>query len=249
MRRFVGLFGMVVALCMVAMNCQAQFYPFEKGICKLPYQERFYSQDKEGKNALLVYLHPKKARGHNNETQDKVPAFIAIDHYLDSVGMKAILLAPQCEECRHWNEYSAPIGKYYSDVVKDFICDYARNHNVDMSRIYVMGESFGGSGVWRLVSDYPTLFAAAMPAVCSPKLSKLEKYVKLNKAANTPLCIVIGEKDKVYGPEVMAPHIEKLKEKGCDMKYIIMPSLSHGQACDRAFTTEALDWLLMHKKK
>lgn len=233
---------------MVLVSASAQEYVFHKGMLKLPYREKAYNANGEGKSMLVVYLHPRHARGHQNETQTKTVGYKAIDHYLDSVGTKAVLLAPQCEEARHWNEYSSPVGKFFSDVVWDFIEDYANHHDIDKRRIFVLGESFGGSGVWRLVTDYPGYFAAAMPAVCSPKLDRLEHYVNVKKAAKTPLCLIIGERDQVYGPQVMAPHIKTLTDKKCDLKTIILPGMRHQAACLNAYPTEALDWLFKHSK-
>ena len=242
---------MIFYFSIVVMGCNAQEYRFNKGFLKLPYQEKVFCSDKPTeKKMLVVYLHPYQARGHKNETQVNVPAYKSIVHYLDSVHANAVLLAPQCEEARHWNEYSSPIGKYLSDVVKDFIDDYTKSHrDIDKRCIFILGESFGGSGVWRLVTDYPGYFAAAMPAVCSPKLNRLEKYVSVKKAARTPLCLVVGEKDQIYSPKVMAPYIDELKKRNCDLKYIILPNLNHQAACIAAFTPEALDWLFSHTRK
>lgn len=242
---------MIFYFSIVVMGCNAQEYRFNKGMLKLPYQEKIFTSGQSvEKKMLVVYLHPYQARGHKNETQSKVPAYKAIAHYLDSVNADAVLLAPQCEEARHWNEYSSPIGKYLSDVVKDFIEDYANSHReIDKLRIFILGESFGGSGVWRLVTDYPNYFAAAMPAVCSPKLNRLERYVSVKKAARTPLCIVVGGKDQVYNPKVMEPYIDELKKRNCDLKYIILANLNHQAVCREAFTPEALDWLFSHTRK
>lgn len=238
--------AMMLLCC--SLQLSAQEFKYHNGTMRLPYKEVGFHQDKPGKSALVLYLHPRQARGHKNETQEKVKAYQMLAHYLDSVGMKAVLLAPQCEEARHWNEYSAPLGKYLSDVVKDFIDDYAANHDIDHTRIFALGESFGASGVWRLVTDYPTFFAAAMPAVCSPKLPDLHRFVSLKRAAKTPLCLVAGANDEVYGPQVMEEHVSELQKRKCDMKYIVMPGKKHYQACDSPFPTEGLDWLFGHKR-
>lgn len=242
-------FIIVAVLGILAQEMWGQEFRYQKGTLKLPYVERIYNAQANGESALVVYLHPRSARGHKNETQEKVSAFKMLDHYLDSVNMKAVLVAPQCEDTRHWNEYSAPIGKYLSDVVKDFIDDYANKHNIDKKRIFVMGESFGGSGVWRLVTDYPGYFAGAIPAVCSPKLDRLKSFVSLKKAAKTPLCVVVGEKDEVYGPNVMNPFVEELERKKCNLKYLILPGATHYNACNKPFPNEALDWIFSHQLK
>lgn len=228
---------------------EAQEYKYQHGSLRLPYTEAAYHQDKPGQSMLVLYLHPRQARGHNNDTQQTVKAYRQLAHYLDSAGVKAVLVAPQCEESRHWNEYSAPLGKYMSDVVKDFLDDYVANHtDIDPSRIFALGESFGASGVWRLVTDYPNYFAAAMPAVCSPKLDNLKRFVNIKKAAKTPLCLVAGENDEVYGPTVMAPYVAELQQRHCDLNYVILQGHKHYQACNAPFPTPALDWLFSHHR-
>lgn len=249
MSRFITkLLFLLYLLCIGTKSADAQEFKYYKGMLTMPYKETFFHQESSSGNALVIYLHPRSARGHNNETQERVAAYKILKNYLDASEMKAVLLAPQCEESRHWNEYSAPIGKYLSDVVKDLIDDYVSKHDIDKSRIYILGESFGASGVWRLVTDYPNFFAAAMPAVCSPKLKNLNKYVNIKKASKTPLCIVTGANDEVYGPEVMAPYIEELQSRKCDLNYVILPDANHYDACIRPFPTEALDWLFNHKQ-
>ena len=227
----------------------AQEYKYQHGSMRLPYKEAAFHQDMPGQSILVLYLHPRQARGHNNETQENVLAYRQLAHYLDSAGVKAVLLAPQCEESRHWNEYSSPLGKYLSDVVKDFLDEYIAGHaNIDPTRIYALGESFGASGVWRLVTDYTNYFAAAMPAVCSPKLDNLKRFVNLKKAAKTPLCLVAGENDEVYGPKVIEPYVDELKQRHCDINYVVLPNHKHYQACNAPFPTPALDWLFSHHR-
>ena len=248
LKRIVGLMMVAVVFFSNTLAVRAQEYKFQRGSLRLQYKEVVFHQDRAGKSALVLYLHPRQARGHLNETQETVAAYQMLAHYLDSVGMKAVLLAPQCEEARHWNEYKPPIGKYLSDVVKDCLDDYLAHHDIDPTRVYALGESFGASGVWRLVSDYPNFFAAAMPAICSPKLKNLKRFVSLGKAAKTPLCLVAGELDEVYGPQVMEPYVKQLQGKKCDMKYIVLPDKKHYEACANPFPVEGLDWLFRHSR-
>ena len=241
-----------VVLALLLFLCpswiEAQEFMYHNGTMRMPYREVKFHQQKEGKSALVIYLHPRSARGHNNDTQEKTGAFRQLAKYLEDHDMKAVLIAPQCEESRHWNEYSSPLGKYLSDVVKDLVDDYSTSHDIDPCRIYALGESFGGSGVWRLVTDYTDFFAAAMPAVCSPKLKDLKKFVNLKKCAKTPLCLVSGEKDEVYGPSVMAPYVEELTKRKCDLHNIVLPGKTHYQSCFSPFPEEGLDWLFRHKR-
>lgn len=244
MKRFAIIFCVVL---WATQNLLAQDFFYHNGTMRMPFREMKFGNGTE-RPALIVYLHPREARGSDNQKQTEGKAFQQIQNYLENAGQNAILLAPQCELSRHWNEYSSPLGKYLSNVVKDLIDDYVSKHEIDTHRIYILGVSFGGSGVWRLITDYPNYFAAAIPAVSHPKMNRLEKYVKLNKAAKTPICMVVGEKDTVYGPSVVDQYADKLRKQKCNLKYVLLHEMTHYQACDNAFPVEALDWLFQQKR-
>ncbi len=63
-------------------------------------------------------------------------------------------------------------GEYsYTRRLKSLVDEFAKGHDVDTSRIYVVGPSNGGYMAMRLASAYPRYFAANVP-VCAAYVLK-----------------------------------------------------------------------------
>lgn len=68
---------------------------------------------------------------------------------------------------------------------------------VDPNRIYILGFSAGGDGVYRLATVLADKFAAANMCAGHPG------NVKLSNLANVPMCLQVGEGDNFYGRNVL----------------------------------------------
>lgn len=77
---------------------------------------------------------------------------------------------------------------------------------VDPDRIYLMGGSMGGTGVWKMASAYPYLFAAVMPVAGNPDT------VDAALLANTPVYTVMGTGDNLMNIAPVTSFMERLKE-------------------------------------
>lgn len=77
---------------------------------------------------------------------------------------------------------------------------------MDPDRIYLMGGSMGGTGVWKMASAYPYLFAAVMPVAGNPDT------VDAALLANTPVYTVMGTGDNLMDIAPVTSFMERLKE-------------------------------------
>ena len=93
-------------------------------------------------------------------------AIHTMDKYLTEKGIDAMVFAPKCTKGNSW----ATISKHVYSMIESLVADY----NIDVSRIYLMGTSFGAQGGWALLSERPDLFAAAQLASAAPKQYVLE---------------------------------------------------------------------------
>lgn len=120
-------------------------------------------------------------------------------------------------------------------MIESLVADY----NIDVSRIYLMGTSFGAQGGWALLSERPDLFAAAQLASAAPKRYVLENVVK------TPIYFTLGEND-MDNPEDYKKTIRKFRKAGAEIEFKILSGLNHFQACNQAYTSESIEFLLKH---
>lgn len=113
-------------------------------------------------------------------------------------------------------------------------------NNFDTSRQYLYGESMGGEGVYRLLSDFPERFAGAI-TVGGYTLTKSAK-----KMAKTPLWIVVGASDEINSVDSnKAMYDSIVNAGGTSVRYTAYPNLSHVGGIEKARTdSELTKWLL-----
>lgn len=76
--------------------------------------------------------------------------------YLQSRAITSVMLVPQCPERNlGWGGLARNVKKMIDFIV--------RTEGIDPDRINLFGGSMGGTGTWKMLSSYPSFFAAAMP--------------------------------------------------------------------------------------
>lgn len=210
----------------------------------LPYRETSVHQEIEGPSALVVYLHGHSANGTDNTSQIRKRGVTNSVQYFETINSKAIILAPQCASDRMWEEDASQVadGVTMTDVLKNWLDNYIATHDIDKSRIYILGDSAGGAGVWKMVSDYPDMFAAAMPAVSIPRGT-------VEAVKSTPICSVIGGADDVVSADKVYPFITDLQSHGDDVLFKVLDGSTHQDACRDAFTDDCLSWVFGHVRQ
>lgn len=70
--------------------------------------------------------------------------------------------------------YDDPLGSYHPDTLHKVIEWVAARYPVDRTRIYLIGESDGGGGVWAFAARHPEEVAAAVPIACALRVPASE---------------------------------------------------------------------------
>lgn len=133
---------------------------FENGINQNPrsttynyiyYLPHEYPTDSTKSFPLLIFLHGGSARG--NDTLD-LYASGPFDQIHRGRNFPFIVAAPQCPKHLRWST---------ENWFNNFYEDLTTKYRIDTNRIYLTGESLGGSGTWYLAAKYPDRFAAIAP--------------------------------------------------------------------------------------
>ncbi len=113
----------------------------------------------EGKYPLVLYLHGEGGSGSDNVSQlsEAAKATFWTDSDLQAKN-PSFMLAPQCPSGKTWSDEGV-----YTLVMKALNDIIAANPAVDTNRLYIVGISMGGDGVWDYILKNPTKFAAAGP--------------------------------------------------------------------------------------
>ena len=152
-----------------------QTYRFEQLIFtagsgkQLPYCSKLTCPEQPGKAALLFLLHGAGERGTDNHSQ-LIHGTVPLMHYLETRRIKCRLIFPQCPENEQWVDtpWTAEIhtiSEQPSGAMSAFmelIGQAAAEPEIDSARIYAVGLSMGGYGVWDFLSRRPDFCTGAV---------------------------------------------------------------------------------------
>ncbi len=128
-----------------------------------------------------------------------------------------------------------------------FVTDLvAKEYNVDPQRIYLMGNSSGGSAVWAYAAKYPRRWTAIAPSA-APLADADFPYEKLKRV---PVLVIHGDKDTVMSFDASKAMVNHARAKGVDATWLPVIGGTHVDAWARPEVIEQIfDFFDAHQKK
>lgn len=211
---------------------------------------RLYDSESDKKRPLLIFLHGAGERGDDNKKQ-LTWSISDILKNAKELGEDPIILAPQCPEGKRWVEvhwgdstHTQPQNPSLPlQVVINSVNDFIKLKNVDESRIYLVGISMGGFGVWDWITREPNLFAAAIPVCGGVDESAISVLSKL------PIWAFHGALDTVVKPERSRRPVLLLQKIKSPILYTEYPNSTHNAWSKTFQNLEVLKWLFSQKKE
>jgi len=120
-----------------------------------------------------------------------------------------------------------------------------KEYNVDDKRIYLIGHSMGGAGVWHLGTKYPDMWAGLAPIAPAA----FGQPTGLDKIKKVPVIVVQGDKDTLVKPEGTRRWAEKLKELSMTYEYLEIPGGGHGDVISKGMAKVFEFFEKQHKEK
>ncbi len=197
---------------------------------------KLYGEVERGKRALYISMHggggaPTRVNDQQWNNQ--------IQLYVPKEGWYVAPRAPS-DTWNLWHEWH--IDELFSRLIEDMVA----LKGVDPNRVYLMGYSAGGDGVYQLAPRLADRFGAATMMAGHPNDATADGL------CNLPFRIYMGGKDAAYKRnEVAAQWGEKLaklqKEQGCyEHKVTIYPEMGHWMKKKDA---EAVPWMATKTRK
>lgn len=122
----------------------------------------------------------------------------------------------------------------------------AKEYNVDPSRIYLMGNSSGGSAVWNIAAKYPERWTAISPSA-APLDDANFPYEKLK---TLPVLVVHGDMDTTMVFDASKTMVDHAKAKGIDATWLPVPGGAHTDAwAQQEVLNKTFDFFDAHKTK
>ena len=128
-----------------------------------------------------------------------------------------------------------------------FVTDLvAKEYNADPQRIYLMGNSSGGSAVWAYAAEFPRRWTAIAPSA-APLEDATFPYEKLKKV---PVLVIHGDKDTTMVFDASKAMVDHAKAKGVDATWLPVAGGAHTDAwAQPEIITQIFDFFDAHRKK
>ncbi len=253
-------FFLMILIALSTVSCVAQERPkpvesktFEAKIYKeadgktMPY--RLFvpaGYDKSKKYPLVLWLHGGWARGDDNEKQIIEGNTLGATIWTKTENQAknpTFVLVPQCPVGEWWanNDSESKPSKQLETVV-ELLKDLQKQYNINADRLYVAGQSMGGYGTWSLLTEYPEMFAAAIPLCGGGNTSKAKNLVNLS------IWAFHGGDDEAVRVTESREMIEAIKQAGGNPKYTEYKGVGHSVWHQAFAEPELLNWVFAQKR-
>lgn len=191
---------------------------------------------------VIIFLHGIRERGSGGiiPANEMIRSFIK--QYLKQI--PAVILLPQCRPDKYWSDpdMDQMVIQALDQTVKEF--------KTDENRLYIIGVSMGGYGVWHFALQYPHKFAALV-CLCggSPILNGDRFSPIAQKVGQTPAWLFHGVEDKIVPVSESREIVKTLRENGGNVKYNEYPETGHNVWLNVLGEKEVITWLLAQNLK
>ena len=218
----------------------------------MPY--RLFRPDAVGKLPLVVYLHGGGGLGNDNEKQLGLGNVFGTRVWLLPENQKRFpcyVLVPQTDT--GWVKYDPaqaiegrpkPLPGFGDGarLTMEIIDRLRRDFSIDERRIYVTGQSLGGSGTWHITAHRPKFFAAAV-ACCAA--DTCEDAIE---SLGTPLWNFHGDADQSVPVALSRDRIAALRKAGGHPLYTEYAGVDHN-VWQWAYTEpELVKWVFSQRR-
>lgn len=184
----------------------------------MPY--RLFRPNATGRLPLVVYLHGGGGLGSDNEKQMGLGNIFGTRVWALPENQKeypCYVVVPQTD--RGWVRYGPPAAADSESpvipglgdgarVAFELIDELVKEFPIEKQRIYLTGQSMGGSGAWHMIAQRPKFFAAAVICCGSVALDSAAA------AVSTPLWNFHGDADDTVPVKLSRDRIAALRKAG-----------------------------------
>lgn len=189
---------------------------------------------------VIVFLHGIRERGSGGLISDDGLLGKILKHYLKQV--PSIVVFPQCT-----------MGKYWSDdamerMVLKAIEQTQTEFDADKQRLYLIGVSMGGYGVWHFGSKYPERIAALVSICGGSPILKGDRFNSIaERISKIPAWIFHGADDQIVPVSESREMVAAIEKNQGVVKYSEFPGVGHNVWWNVLSENELLPWIFNQK--
>jgi dienelactone hydrolase len=235
-RRLAAAFVLAVALGLAIERSQVGQFPIvatvragrsSSGLDYLVYLPDGYYRSR-GRWPLILTLH---GRGEASDDIGMVRSQGLPRRVEAKGGLPFVIVAPQ-----------SPGWSWDVGALSTLLDEVLGRYRVDPDRLYVVGNSMGGTGTWLLAAHSPGRFAAIAP-ICGGA-----DPASAGRLKDVPSWAFHGAADRIVALEQSERMIEALKKVGGDARLTVYPGVGHDAWTPTYADPRFYDWLLQHRR-
>lgn len=119
--------------------------------------------------------------------------------------------------------YSSGTGDLHRRYVLQVLADTRRQFAIDPDRIFLLGISRGGAGVWGLGAAHPELWAGL--ALISP--ATRSDPAPLDRMRDLPIIVVLGDQDEAVSVRAVRRWVRRMAELDMVYRFVELPGVEH----------------------
>lgn len=226
-----------------------QVYVSSKGDT-LPWRSYESAKSSTEKLPLFIFLHGSGERGTDNRKQLAHLEFLFPSE--DSLKVhSALYIIPQCPEEKRWVECDWDAAEHTTPetpsiamfALYELMDSLLATGRYDSKRIYIIGLSMGGFGVWDMLARTPEKIAAAVP-ICGGA-----DDAKASVMVSVPIHAFHGDKDDAVKVERTRHIIQNIQKAGGKPLYTEYAGVGHGSWIPAFQEKDLLQWIFTQVKQ
>lgn len=211
---------------------------------RLPYRIFIPTGSENSPLPAIIYLHGSGGLGIDNLKQisggNTQGTHLWIRPEIQA-RQQVIVIAPQLPAGSEWAAVDSDLT-IGGMLVLDLIDTLIREKRIDADRIYLVGQSLGGFGVWDLISKRPDVFAAAI-ALCGGG-----RPDHIAAARTVPIWAFHGAQDTAVPVQRSREMVAALEKADGTVKYTEYPAAGHDIWTQAFAEPELPTWLFANAR-
>ena len=199
---------------------------------------------------LVLVLHGSGERGNDNSAQLDNGVAELLGSTTATTTFPCFALVPQCPPEYRWVEVNwetervvrPPSPSLPLSATVELLQVLLHRHPIDPQRLYLIGLSMGGFGVWDLLSRWPQRFAAAIP-ICGGADDNA-----ITTAQAVPVWAFHGECDPIVNVQHSRRAVAALQAAGGTPRYTEYPRVGHDAWAHAFAEPNLLPWLFAQRR-
>ena len=194
---------------------------------------------------LVLWLHGGEGRGSDNLKQivrgNEKGAHVWISGGVQAT-FPAFVLAPQCPVGENWSDPELNQPTKALQLTIEILGSVEKQFAIDADRIYLVGQSMGGLGVWSLLQTHPEKWAGAVV------LAAYDNFTEPMSISRIPLWVFQGDADRTVPVDLVREMMKQLKKLNANLRYTEYHKVDH-DVWNRAFAEpELVPWLASQRR-